>query len=202
MIIIKEINLIIDSIPNILQYYLPGHWVIFLFGYLCSKKISGKIVHIMSCVLSYILLTFTAFLRINVDIISKLPDTALVNSGVAIAIGTLLIFIFSMIFISDTFSKVMVKLFHKTPNDDIWRDVLDLKNGSNLKVYVKDTDYYVIGHHKNHEEKDSESWLAISAFAKFHKTSNAPYRNEPSHLDDENVIYTIRFSDIEHIEIF
>lgn len=202
MIIIKEINLIIDSIPNILQYYLPGYWVIFLFGYLCSKKISGKIVHIMSCVLSYILLTFTAFLRINVDIISKLPDTALVNSGVAIAIGTLLILIFSMIFISNIFSKIMVKLFHKTPNDDIWRDVLDLKNGSNLKIYVKDADYYVIGHHKNHEEKDGEAWLAISAFAKFHKKSNTPYRDEPSYLDDENVIYTIRFSDIEHIEIF
>lgn len=202
MIIIKEINLIIDSIPNILQYYLPGYWVIFLFGYLCSKKISGKIVHIMSCVLSYILLTFTAFLRIKVDIISKLPDTVFVNSGVTIAIGTLLILIFSMVFISNTFSKIMVKLFHKTPNDDIWRDVLDLKNGSNLKIYVKDADYYVIGHHKNHEEKDGEAWFAISAFAKFHKKSNTPYRDEPSHLDDENVIYAIRFSDIEHIEIF
>lgn len=96
----------------------------------------------------------------------------------------------------------MVWLFHKTVNEDIWRDVLDLDKGSNLKVYLKGKDYYIIGHHKNHEEKGADSWLALSGFAKFEKESNMPCKNEPSHLGDINAIITLRFSDIDYIEIF
>lgn len=96
----------------------------------------------------------------------------------------------------------MVKTFHKTPNDDIWRDVLDLEQGSNLKVYLKNQDYYIIGHHKNHEEKGNDSWLALSGFCKMDKHTNGNYESEPSFLGQDNIIITIRFSDIEHIEIF
>ena len=96
----------------------------------------------------------------------------------------------------------MIKLFHKTVNDDIWRDVLDLEKGSNLKVYLKGKDYYIIGHHKNHEEKGGDSWLALSGFAKFDKESNIACKNEPSHIKDDSAIVTLRFSDIDYIEIF
>lgn len=96
----------------------------------------------------------------------------------------------------------MVRLFHKTPNENIWRDIFDLHNGSNLKIYPKDREYYVIGHHKNHEEKEGECWIALSAFAKYDKITNTVYKNEPSFLDNENAVFVARFSDIEHMEIF
>jgi len=96
----------------------------------------------------------------------------------------------------------MIFLFHKTPNEDIWRDILDFKNGSNLKIYLKNENYYVIGHHKNIEEKGEESWITLSGFAKFDKKTNENYMNEPSYINDESVIYMIRLIDIEHIEIF
>ena len=104
------------------------------------------------------------------------------------------------------FKKLTVKLFHKTLNDDIWRDVLDLKHGSNLKVYLKDKDYYIIGHHKNHEENGNDSWLALSSFGKYDKETNANYKKEPNftenNRENEFRIITVKFSDIEHIEIF
>jgi len=78
--------------------------------------------------------------------------------------------------------------------------VLDLTNGSNLKIYLNGSDYYIIGHFKNIDE--NESWLAVSAFGKFDKTTNKPLESEPSFLDKPNVIYTVRLSDVEHIEIF
>lgn len=96
----------------------------------------------------------------------------------------------------------MIRLFHKTPNDDIWRDVLDLENGSNLKVYLKDKDYYIIGHHKNHEEKGEDSWLALSGYGKFDKITNENYMQEPNFINNSAVIITVRFSDIDYIEIF
>lgn len=202
MISIKELEFLIDNIPTLLQYFIPGYWVIFVFRYFCSKKISDNMNHIMSCVISYILVALVSLMRSRFERVSLLPDTPITNSAISILIGTVLAIIVAILFSSKRFSKITVFLFNKTPNDDIWRDVLDLKKGSNLKIYLKNEEYYIIGHHKNHEDKEGESWLAVSAFGKFDKETNKNYRNEPSFLNDENVIYTIRFSDIEHIEIF
>ena len=100
------------------------------------------------------------------------------------------------------FQKVTIKLFHKTLSDDIWRDVFDLENGSNLKVFLKDKDYYLIGHLKNYEEKEDSSWLALSGFAKFDKKTNKPCIEEPIYLNNSSVFVTVRFADIDFIEIF
>lgn len=158
--------------------------------------------NIMSCVISYILISFVALLRLKCSFISVLPDNAIINSCIAILEGTFFAILFALAFCGKQFSNLTVKLFHKTPNEDIWRDIIDLKHGSNLKLYLKNEEYYIIGHHKGHEEKGNDGWIAVSAFAKFDKNTNKNYKNEPSFLDDENVIYTVRFSDIEHIEIF
>ena len=202
MIFIDELKFLLDNVPTLLQYFVPGYWVIFVFKYFCSKKISDYMNNIMACVISYILVAGVSLLRSKWEWISIIPDIPIINSAISVLIGTVLAFIMAIIVSSKWFSKITVFLFNKTPNDDIWRDVLDFKNGSNLKIYLKNEDYYIIGHHKDHEEKDGDSWLAVSAFAKYDKVTNKNYKNEPSFLDDENVIYTVRFSDIEHIEIF
>lgn len=126
----------------------------------------------------------------------------LLNIYISIILGTIFISILAILIQRTWFKKIIVKIFHKTINDDIWKDVLDLDNGSNLKVYLKDKDYYIIGHHKYQEEKGNDSWLALSAFAKFDKKTNCNYKNEPQFLDNEDILITIRLSDVEHIEIF
>lgn len=157
----------------------------------------------MSCVLSYIYISLISLLfQICNHIYFLLENHPLVISALAFFLGSILSLICAKIYTSSLFKEVMVKTFHKTPNDDIWRDVLDLDNGSNLKVYLRNQDYYLIGHHKNHEEKDGESWLALSGFCKINKSTNQNYGTEPSFLNREDVIITVRFSDIEHIEIF
>lgn len=158
--------------------------------------------NIMSCVISYILISFIFLLRTKIQILELIPNMPISNSGIAIILGTIFAFIVSIIFTCNWFSNFMIFLFHKTPNEDIWRDVLDLKYGSNLKIYLKNENYYVIGHHKNLEEKGEESWITLSGFAKFDRKTNENYMNEPSYIDDESVIYMIRLADIEHIEIF
>lgn len=171
-----------------------------LFGFALSKKMEAKNMLIASCVISYALLSLVSIIRIKW--FGWIPDTAIINSGLSIIIGVLFACLIVILSQRKWFRKITVKLFHKTLNNDIWRDVFDLENGSNLKVYLKDKDYYIIGHHKNHEEKGNDSWIALSAFAKFDKETNQNYKNEPSYLDKKDVIITIRFSDIEHIEIF
>ena len=165
-----------------------------------SKKISEKTMLIMSCIISYILLSLTSILRIK--IFKSLPDTPLINSLLCWVIGSIIVFIIAILFQRKLFKKLMVKLFHKTLNDDIWRDVLDLEKGSNLKIYLKGKDYYLIGHHKNHEEKGNDSWIALSAFAKFDVKTNKNYNNEPSYLNNKNIYIVVRFTDIDYVEVF
>lgn len=153
MIHIKEINLILDSIPKLLQYYIPGYWTIFIFGFFSSKKISKNIIHILSCSVSYIFISFIAFARAKINSPIAIPNTALINSFLSLLLGTAFALVAAKLFTSRKFSAFIVRIFHKTTNDDIWRDVLDLENGSNLKIYLKNENYYIIGHHKNHEEK-------------------------------------------------
>ena len=79
------------------------------------------------------------------------------------------------------------------------------QRGRNYRVntaYLKGKDYYIIGHLKNYEEKGDNSWLALSAFAKFDRINNKNYNNEPNHMDNNKVFITIRFTDIEYIEIY
>ena len=187
-----------------LQYIVPGYLAIKWFEFTLSRKINTKNSLIFSCVASYCLLAIVSLIRVK--LFNSLPDTAIVNSAIAIILGCILVSIIAILSQWKYFRKITVKLFHKTLNDDIWRDVLDLKHGSNLKVYLKDKDYYLIGHHKNHEENGSDSWLALSAFGKYDKETNKNFNNEPNFTENKKEnefrIITVKFSDIEHIEIF
>lgn len=183
-----------------MQYIVPGYLALKWLEFTISKKVDTKNILIFSCVASYCLLAIVSLIRVKW--FYEIPNTAIINSALAFMLGIILISIIAVLSQQKHFRKLTVKLFHKTLNDDIWRDVLDLEHGSNLKVYLKDKDYYIIGHHKNHEEKGNDSWLAVSAFAKFDKETNKPYKNEPTYIDNPKVIITVRFSDIEHIEIF
>lgn len=171
-----------------------------LLNFSTSKKTNEKSIVVLSCIISYILLAIVSLFRVKFFI--WLPNNAIINSGISIIFGTIIICIFSILVNRKWFKRIIVKLFHKTINESIWRDVLDFENGSNLKIYLKNKDYYIIGHLKNIEEKDDNSWIALNSFAKFDINTNQNYKQEPSYIDREKVTIVIRLSDIEHIEIF
>ena len=186
------------DIPVLLQYYLPGLWTITVFKYFCSKEIQTESQTILACVVSYVLLSISDLLS-NIPFLGVIKNSVLGRSGISIILGTLLALLVSSIFCAKWFSKVMVTLFHKTPNDNIWRDVLDLTHGSNLKLYIRDANYYIIGHHRNIEEKGDDSWIVLTEFIKHSKDDN---RVIETHDGKEKDMIAIRLSDVEYAEIF
>lgn len=192
------ISQILENIPVLLQYYLPGLWTITVFKYFCSKEIQTESQTILACVVSYVLLSFSDLLS-NVRFLRFIKNSVLGKSGISIILGTLLALLISSVFCAEWFSGVMVKLFHKTPNDNIWRDVLDLTHGSNLKLYIRDADYYIIGHHRNIEEKGNDSWIVLTEFIKYSKNDNQAIE---THKGEEKDMIAIRMSDVEYAEIF
>lgn len=79
---------------------------------------------------------------------------------------------------------------------------MDLKNGSNLRLYLKDKNYYIVGHLKYFEENGNDSWIALSAFSKRYKDDKTLLENENNYSDNSNYIITVRLSDVEYIEIY
>lgn len=188
----------LENIPVLLQYYIPSLWAITVFKYFCSKEIRAESQTILSCVVSYVLLSIADLLA-NISFLGFTKNSVWGKSGISIILGTLLALFVSWIFCAKWFSQVMVKLFHKTPNDNIWRDVLDLRNGSNLKLYIREEDYYVAGHHRNIEEKGDDSWIVLTGFVKLNKSDNTELE---SHKGDNKSMIAIRLADVEYAEIF
>lgn len=194
----KTISQILENIPVLLQYYLPGLWTITVFKYFCSKEIQKESQTILACVVSYVLLSISDLLS-NIPFLGGIKVSVLGKSGISIILGTLLALLISSVFCAKWFSGVMVALFHKTHNDNIWRDVLDLTNGSNLKLYIRDADYYIIGHHRNIDEKGDDSWVVLTEFIKHNKNDNRVIETHEGKKDD---MIAIRMSDVEYAEIF
>lgn len=186
--------------PILLQYLVPGGWCLLLFNFSTSKKNNSKSTLIVSCLFSYILLAIVSLLRVKW--FSILPNNAIVNSGLAIIIGTVIVSIIAVLLQRKWVKKLFIKMFHKTLNDNIWKDILDLDNGSNLKIYLKNKEYYIIGQLKNFEENGELSWIALKAFAKRDKSTNQNFKSEPSFLNRPEITIAVRLSDVEHIEIF
>ncbi len=192
MIYIEEFLLLLQSIPIILQYFLPGYWSIILFSFFTSKKTDRKMILVLSCLFSYLSITLISLFR--------QIDNTLILSGVSFIVLTVLSIAVSILYSTKWFKNILVSLFHKTPHNDIWRDVLEFDKGSNLKVYFKGNNIGLVGHHVVHEEKGDNSWFAISAPIKFDIITDEII--DDRNKDNESIIVTFRLSDVEHIEIF
>lgn len=194
----ETISQILENIPVLLQYYLPGLWTITIFKYFSSKEIQEESQTILSCVISYVLLAMSDLLA-NIPCWGFIRASVWGRSSISVIFGTILAFLSSIIFCSKPFSCVTVKLFHKTPNDNIWRDVLDLSNGSNLKLYIREADYYVMGQHRNIEEKGDDSWIVLTGFIKCSKSDDEEIED---HEGNQKDMIVIRMSDVEYAEVF
>ena len=195
-----QLKELLDNIPLILQYWVPGFVFLTVFRFLTSTKSKDQQSGVlMSAVISYVLIAMTEILTRIISSLNFVDDSVLIKSGFAIIIGIIGSIICALVVRAGWFSKLLVALFHKTPNDNIWMDIIDFKEGSNLKIYEKGKDYYIIGHHYANEEKGNDSWFAVTAFSKAKREDDTIFEN---HSGNEKAVLAIRLSDIEHMEIF
>ena len=95
----------------------------------------------------------------------------------------------------------MIKVFHHILNDTIWSDIINCKVGANLKVYLKDKDYFIIGQYRLNEENGEDSWFALSGYAKCDIKTNEII-STTNYLNNKNVFISFRLKDVDHIEVF
>lgn len=197
--IIIEINKIIQNIPTILQYFVPGFIGIKIISRLISKKIENTYLFILSCVYSYVFISLIGLF--NACVKWSILDNTLAISAIAIILCVIASCIISRVIKSPKIKKSILNIFHCTLNDDIWADILNYEVGSNLKVYLKDKDYFIIGQYRLNEDKGEDSWFALSGYVKCDVKTNDPIETD-NHLNDTNIFITFRLKDVEHIEVF
>lgn len=196
----NNIMILIQNIPVILLYFVPGFLCLLIYTYLCSKKIESAFFLILSCVLSYVLVVLTTAIC-SFNSLAWVLNNVFYTAAFAIVIGVILSAIISTIFLRKGFNTYMLNHFHKTTHTDIWRDILDFENGSNLIIAVKNQDYAILGHYRFHEEKGKDSWVAVSGYIFLDKRTKEPINQKLDYRDDDSKIITISLQDAEYIEV-
>lgn len=164
-----------------------------------SKKDNSKTTYIMSCVISYLLLSLTTYVEgigLFKNYFNMSKNNIFTIPLFSMLIGTLCAIIFSIISMQKWFSKICIKLFYKTFSRSIWDEVVDMKNGSNLCLYLRGKDYYLYGHFKFIEENIDDPFIVLSGTYKLDLESN----EEIDHLDG-NKYSMVKMSEIEYIEV-
>lgn len=198
---IDSLFALINSIPQLMQYFVSGYVFLVIFTNLTSVKAEEKIRFILSCIISYINVTLISVTN-ELFIHNRYLEEPLIVSGLAIILSTITSITWAKLYSSRFFHDFMIRHFNKSQNEDIWRDIIDFDNGSLLKVYVKGYPYYIVGKYKSHEEKGDKSWFVLSGFSKLDRETNLNYKNEPDFSLRVDVLITIRLCEVEHIEIF
>ena len=199
--IINTVNDIINILPLIFQYVVPGYFGMLFYSFVTTKKFTEKIYIFGSCIASFVLLSLVQFLR-HIIPLNIIPNTLFLNVFASTILGLLIVGIICYLFTQKWFQNFFVLLFGKSILENVLDYAVDFENGSNIKAYLKNKDYYVMGHLAFFEEKDDDSWIVISAFSKRGVTTNLLCTNEPDNTNDNNAKLVIRLKDIEHMEIF
>lgn len=153
---------IIASIPNILQYFVPGYIGVFCFQFAGSKQYSREAKVVASCVLSFILITLCNLvhqLAPNAVILGSMYLQVAAASVAAAVLGI----IGAIVVKSQWYCKACLRFFAVSPRTNVLEGALDRPDGTNVYVHFKGgKNYYIYGHLAGYDTKDDDKWLYIS----------------------------------------
>lgn len=179
----------------ILQYFVPGCLGLLIVSRFTNLKIKDLNFAVLSIVYSYA--SYVCIGAIHEDLLEKPVIMSAVSIIVCLIVAIILVAIFNSKFVQDC----LVRLFHTNLNTTIWDDVIDYKEGTNLKVYLKGKDYYFIGAYRYHEENTGDPYFAISGYSKIDRKSGDT-DVMIDHDGEHNRYMVFKFSDVEYIEVF
>lgn len=191
MFFINDILILISNFSLVLQYFIPGYISILLFLFITGKRVDRGHTLILSCTLSYIwVILLNALIKTNQTF--TVQAISIIGS-IIFGIG------FAKVYQSKRFKKLLVTRFHKTQHDYIWQDVIDFENGSVLKIYFTNRDYYLIGSYRISENRVENPWMAVSGYAKMDKNNDDIIDDKWLNNDNKYVVFPLK--DVEYIEV-
>ena len=159
---VESINGMIENVPNLLQYFVPGYILIWVFSFITSKK-KNAIPHIVvvSVVLSYIIMLVTRLLFKTED----LSVLVIFGTSLSIISGYLL----SLVNNSTIGEKTLKFLrINKSMRTSIWDDLADTKNGVFATVFLSEEDVIYTGNLKKYDyESEISNYIVLSHYSTY-----------------------------------
>lgn len=194
----KKVNNIVDlagilnQLPIILEYFIPGFLFVRIFQILTSRKDSTYQL-IISVAVSYILKAFCSIVHeyILTDINFSWNWRVLILSIFAAVSSVILVCISEIKFVN----RILLHINNKSLHDDIWQDIIDYRNGTTLRFICGDTTY--IGTLVIHEERGNDSWFVLDDYIVEEK--NSKYKAEDMNFRSR---IAINLRDVDRVELY
>lgn len=148
-----------EQLPVILEYFIPGFIFVSTFQVLTSRKSSSHQL-IISVVASYIIkaLCSVGHNYIFTTISFSWQWRVIILSLMAVILSLVLVFVTEI----KCVNQLLMQINNKSIHDDIWRDVIDYRNSTTLRIICGSMTY--TGILVMHEEKGSDSWFVLEDF--------------------------------------
>lgn len=131
----EEILLIIDNLPKIYNYIVPGYLYLQIYYFICSKKTDDYKYFIFKCIaISFLFNTL-------IDVIEKLlkiqllpVEFSILETVIAVVTSFYLSRFNESVFFNDTLLQWMK--IKKTASSNVWKDIFDFDKGMIVKVFI------------------------------------------------------------------
>lgn len=179
---IEIIESLIEILPNIFIYIVPGYIILRIISYRFSRNsIKDDYLLLKSIVISYVLIVIVGFLvQVFGVIVNMFIDKSIleINLNIETLMGKMTILLLSIIFgfiwckfiTSDISYKILGKLgISKSLNTNIFDDIVDKDRGLWMLVYLRDERIIYFGAFQRYEEReDVENYfLVLSNYRSF-----------------------------------
>lgn len=168
MIWINWISEIINQLPQILSYIVPGYIFLTIYQWIRFKDGDTlKNIVLKSIVISYVIriLIKISIRELHIEITGES-----IFVGICIVLSIISSALLSVIVSSRTYNKLLRRLnISRTTNKNIWDDVY--QDGTALKIYQEDGSFYA-RHLKFCEENQREPLVVLSRYGLFDKENN------------------------------
>lgn len=158
MLELIDINKILEVIPNILEYFIPGFIFLTIRNLSLAKETSkDKFIVINSIVISFVF----------VEILKLIPG--LNNSDKFTILSIVMMLILSKIYIKFKLEDKIIGQFikGKTTSDDIFSALIEKEEGAWVRVYMKDVIYVGKIFHSEDRYTDGNRYIILVAFQRF-----------------------------------
>lgn len=192
-----NIQITLDTIYSIAGFFLPGYWMLALFSLISGKKVDKNAAIALPFAFGYILYLLigwflNTFCGKSINLLNYTPNVIIIASSVFLA--TILGAALAALYNSRGFSSFMVSVFNQSPSENIWRDVIDMKEGAHVIFKEKGCAEPIVGVIRHIEKEGNDTWVALTKY--WRKDSPNNY-----HKDDPKSFYLQRVSNMEYIEV-
>ena len=183
----------IKSIPDILQYFIPGYVFIKTFCFFTSKKQGDTFVLVISSIaVSAIIVALIQLCSFSINTWGFFSIYVLF--AFLLAVG------FAKLYTIKAANFLTRLINYKSISADIWGNIVDNKLGNTLQVYLKNRDIVYVGELFAYENDERDPWIALSDYVCGTAESRELFYSAVK--DTRKTVVVINLRDVDRIELF